>query len=178
MLHQRCLWPRRQRHWVRIFPLEVLYQLKICWLRSSLLRIGLLLLLLVLWGEILTFTIWYYVSVLSKAVDPYIFIGASLNSSRRLVTNTDKYLFSYQSNIFRAIKSSQMAGVEQRLWLAEGRTNGLSFLVGSPERKRRLERTNGRWKGNNENDFKETEWEIVDLIHLHQEGQRYLVWAW
>ena len=38
--------------------------------------------------------------------------------------------------------------------------------------KRRLERTNRRWKGNNENDFKEIEWETVDLIHLHQEGQQ------
>jgi hypothetical protein len=30
-------------------------------------------------------------------------------------------------------------------------------------------------RGNRDNDFKETEWKIVDSIHLHQEGQRLQV---
>jgi len=65
-------------------------------------------------------------------------------------------LFSYTPYIFRAIKSSGMAGMGRGMWLTEGRTNGLRFLVGNPERKRWLERTRCRWKGNRDNDFKQS----------------------
>jgi hypothetical protein len=57
----------KHNNWGGTFPLDVLYQLKMCWLLSSLFCIGFLLFLLVLWRTILTFIIWFYVRFHCKA---------------------------------------------------------------------------------------------------------------
>jgi hypothetical protein len=47
--------------------------------------------------------------------------------------------------------------------------------IGKPEGNRPLGRQRHRWDENIETDFKETEWECVDWIHLDQEKDQW--WA-
>jgi hypothetical protein len=44
--------------------------------------------------------------------------------------------------------------------------NLYKILVGEPERKRPLGRPSRRWEGNIRLDLRETEWGVVDWIHL------------
>jgi hypothetical protein len=53
--------------------------------------------------------------------------------------------------------------------------NSYIILVGKPEGKRSFGRPRRRWEDNSKMDLGETEWEVVDSIHLAQYRDRW--WA-
>jgi hypothetical protein len=51
-------------------------------------------------------------------------------------------------------------------------TNAYKISVGKPEGKRPLRRRSHRWEDNIRMDLREIEWEVVDWIHLVQDGDQ------
>jgi hypothetical protein len=52
-------------------------------------------------------------------------------------------------------------------------TNTYKILIGKPEGKRPLGRLKRTWEDNIRMDLRETGWEVVDWIHLAQDGDQW-----